>query len=132
VFLTHGPVMQAGSFPWGLLIIAGLIYLIWSKNSGRPWGRGFDNRFGNNQMHSGPQALFDQWHREAHQAAAQPQGGQPFVTQPQTPFAAQPQAPAAPAAPTAQAGTDSTGTPPASQTPQPPTAGNSGPALERW
>lgn len=139
--------MEAGSFPWGLLIIAGLIYLIWSKNAGRPWGRGFDNRFGNNQMHSGPQALFDQWHREAHQAAAQPQGGQPFVTQPQAPFgaqhqapfgsqpqapfAAQPQAPSAPAAPT-QASTDAPGTPPASQTPQPPTAGNSGPALERW
>jgi hypothetical protein len=147
--------MEAGSFPWGLLIIAGLIYLIWSKNSGRPWGRGFDNRFDNHQMHSGPQALFDQWHREAHQAAAHPQGGQPFATQPQAPFGtqpqppfgtpqapfgqqphapytAQPQAPAAPAAPTAQTGTDVPGTPPASQNPPPPTEGSAGPALERW
>jgi len=128
--------MEAGSFPWGLLIIAGLIYLIWNKNSVKPWGRGFDNRFGHNQMHSGPQALFDQWHREAHQGASQPQA--PFGTHPQgpftqhqAPFAAQPQAPAAPAAPT-QANADAPGTSPASQTPQPPTAGNSGPALERW
>ncbi len=137
--LIHGPVMEAGSFPWGLLIIAGLIYLIWSKNSGRPWGRGFDNTrgFDNRQMHSGPQALFDQWHREAHQAPAQPQGGQPFATQPQAPFGTPPQAPfasqpQAPAAPTAPASADVAGAPPASQTPQPPTAGSSGPELERW
>jgi hypothetical protein len=142
VLLVHGPVMQAGSFPWGLLIIAGLIYLVWNKGAGRPWGRGFDNH----QMHSGPQALFDQWHREAHQAAAPPQGGQPFATQsqgeqpfatqpqapfaapPQAPFTAQPQAPFAPAASAA----DVPGTPPASQAPQPPTAGSSGPVFERW
>jgi hypothetical protein len=128
--------MQAGSFPWGLLIIAGLIYLLWNKGAGRPWGRGFDNH----QMHSGPQALFDQWHREAHQTAAQPQGGQPFATQPQSPFGTQPQAPYAappqppftPAAPTAPAGADVPGAQPASQAAQPPTAGSSGPVFERW
>jgi len=147
VTLIHGPVMEAGSFPWGLLIIAGLIYFLWNKGACRPWGRGFDNR----QMHNGPQALFDQWHREAHQAAAQPQGsqpyaaqaqpqsGQPFATQfqapfgaqPQAPFAAQPQAPFAPAAPAAPSSADVPGTP-ESQPPLPPTAGSSGPLLERW
>lgn len=131
MFLAHGPVMEAGSFPWGLLIIAGLIYLLWNKGGGRPWGRGFDNRFDNHQMHSGPQALFEQWHREAHQAAAQPQGGQPFATQPQAPFGTHPQPPAAPA-PAAQASAETPGTPPAPPSPQPPTAGTSGPVLERW
>jgi hypothetical protein len=135
VLLIHGPVMEAGGFPWGLLIIAGLVYLIWSKNSGRPWGRGFDNSrgFGNSQMHSGPQALFDQWHREAHQAA-QPQTAQPQAAQPQAsqPYAAQPQAPAAPAAAPTPAGADVPGTPPAPQPPQSPMAGSSGPELERW
>jgi hypothetical protein len=123
--------MAAGSFPWGLLIIGGLVYLLWNKGACRPWGRGFDNH----QMPGGPQALFDQWHREAHQAhqaAAQPQGGQPFATQPQAPFAAQHQAPFAPAAPSAQTSTDAPGTPPAFQSPQPPTAGSSGPVFERW
>jgi hypothetical protein len=126
VLLVHTPVMYAGGgFPWGLLIIGGLLYLLWQKGAfGGPGNRGF----GRSQMPGGPRDLFEQWHREAHQAG---------TAQAAPPQAAQPQAPVAPAAdapttPTATAASSGADTPPASQPPQAPTAGPSGPMLERW
>jgi hypothetical protein len=105
LMLTDMPMHYAGGgFPWGLLIIGGIIYFLWSKgvfdgrgrfsNGGR-FGGGFGAGYGPAQGpegpgygpgagagqgstpgFSGPRAMFDDWHRQAHEASgtqAQPQ-----------------------------------------------------------
>src|SRR5215216_242304 len=109
--LTDMPMHYAGGgFPWGLLIIGGIIYFLWNKgvfdgrgrfgNRGHFGGRGYGAGYGPAQGSEGsgygpgagagqgstpgfsdPRAMFDDWHRQAHEAPG---------TSPQ------PQAPAAP------------------------------------
>ena len=111
--LTDMPMHYAGGgFPWGLLIIGGIVYFLWSKgvfdgrgrfgNGGRFSGGGYGAGYGPAQGSegpgygsgagagqgstpgfSGPRAMFDDWHRQAHETSG---------TQPQA------QAPAAPPA----------------------------------
>jgi hypothetical protein len=117
MMLTEMPVVMAGGgFPWGLLIIGGILYLLWRNGmfDGRgrhgrggpyggygpgygppqfPEGRGPEQGPGQGQGGSffrGPQEYFDEWHRQAHAADAQPQA-------PAAPAA--PVTPAQPAAP---------------------------------
>jgi hypothetical protein len=112
--LAHVPVYyMGGGFPWGLLIIGGILYFLWRNGMfggpGRHWngpgqrwgggyGQGYGSGYGQPQapepprqgedwsqaFHGGPRAVFDEWHRQAHAADAAP-----------------PQAPAAPPAPPA-------------------------------
>lgn len=113
--LTEMPVHYAGGgFPWGLLIIGGIIYFLWSKGviggpgrhggrHGGGYGPGYGPGSGPPQMPAtpgasperdfgfrGPRDVFEEWHRQAHDPAA---------AQPQMPSA--PPAPPAPAAPPA-------------------------------
>lgn len=105
-------------FPWGLLIVGGIGYIAWRKGAfdrfggpGGPFGPGRGNgergvqRYGAGYgyapaqgqqqqpqqwgMFRGPRAMFDDWHREAHQTAA-PQHHAPPA--PPTPPAAHPAA----------------------------------------
>ena len=120
LMLTDMPMHYAGGgFPWGLLIIGGIVYFLWSKgvfdgrgrfgNGGRfggggtgygpaqgPEGSGYGPGAGAPQGStpgfSGPRAMFDDWHRQAHETA-----GTPPQAQAQAP-AAPPASPAAPAA----------------------------------
>jgi hypothetical protein len=113
MMLTEMPLVYAGSgFPWGLLIIGGILYLLWRNGAfdgrGRHGNHGGYGGYGGNigpgpgpqgmsaapnhehrgaPVFGGTQADFDAWHRQAH-AAETPQA---------------PAAPAAPAAPTAPA-----------------------------
>jgi hypothetical protein len=127
--LTDMPMHYAGGgFPWGLLIIGGILYFLWSKgvfdgrgrfgNGGRfgggygagygpaqgPEGAGYGSGAGAGQGSTpgfgGPRAMFDDWHRQAHEAS-----GTSHETQAQAPAA-----PAAPAAPQAAAGTEAPAT----------------------
>ncbi len=117
--LTDMPlVLAGGGFPWGLLIIGGILYLLWRNGMfGGPgrhggWrggygpGPGYGPGYGPGPEAGpgqgpaqgqggpgirGPREYFDEWHRQAHEAEAQ--------VQTQTPAA--PPAPAAPNAPAA-------------------------------
>ena len=118
LMLTDMPMHYAGGgFPWGLLIIGGIVYFLWTKgvfdgrgrfgNGGR-FGGGYGAGYGPAQGpegsgygpaagagpgsapgFSGPRAMFDDWHRQAHETS----GTQPQAQAP----AAPPAAPAAPA-----------------------------------
>jgi hypothetical protein len=116
MMITEMPVVMAGGgFPWGLLIIGGILYLLWRNGmfdgrgrrgpyggygpgygppqfpegrgpgQGQGQGQGPEQGQGGGSFFRGPQEYFEEWHRQAHAADAQPQS--------------QPQAPAAPAAP---------------------------------
>jgi hypothetical protein len=120
LMLTDAPVYYAGGgFPWGLLILAGIVYFLWTKgvfdgrgrfgNSGRygggygagygpaqgPEGSGYGPGAGagqgNNPGFGGPRAMFEEWHRQAHEASGTPSHGEA------------PSAPSAPATPPAAA-----------------------------
>lgn len=112
MMLTDAPVYYAGGgFPWGLLIIGGIVYFLWQKGVfGGPGrhGHGHGPQYGGpgpgvyppatpnapgasfgpgGPGFRGPREHFAEWHREAHAADATP-----------------PQAPApSPAAPTTAA-----------------------------
>src|SRR5829696_7301212 len=97
--LTDMPMHYAGGgFPWGLLIIGGIVYFLWTKgvfdgrgrfgNGGRFGGGGYGAGYGPAQGpegsgygpsagagqgttpgFSGPRAMFEDWHRQAHEAS---------------------------------------------------------------
>jgi hypothetical protein len=95
LMLTDMPMHYAGGgFPWGLLIIGGIVYFLWSKgvfdgrgrfgNGGRfggyssgygpaqgPEGSGYGPGTGQGSTpgFGGPQAMFEEWHRQAHEAS---------------------------------------------------------------
>ena len=118
--LTDMPMYYAGSgFPWGLLIVAGIIYFLWNKgvfdgrgrwgNGGRWGGPGGPGSYGpgpgggyapaqpvehagygaGQGGHDAQRAMFEEWHRQAHAS------GVVAVLH------AAPSAPSAPAAPAA-------------------------------
>jgi hypothetical protein len=125
--LSDMPMHYAGGgFPWGLLIIGGILYFLWTKgvfdgrgrfgNGGRfggsrygasygpaqgPEGSGYGPSAGAEQGSTpgfgGPRAMFDDWHRQAHETSGTSSQAQ-----------AQAQAPAAPPA-TAVTETPATG-----------------------
>ncbi len=130
LMLTDMPMHYAGGgFPWGLLIIGGIVYFLWTKgvfdgrgrfgNGGRFGGGGYGAGYGPAQGpegsgygpgagagqgstpgFSGPRAMFDDWHRQAHEASG---------TQAHAPEQAQaPAAPPATPATPASAETEST------------------------
>lgn len=137
MMLTHEPMMYAGGgFPWGLLIIGGILYFLWHKgviggpgrgnwqrhNGGQNGGyypaqmpgpggpppAGSEHQYQQQAPFNGPRAWFDEWHRQAHEAEnTQAHGHQ-----------AQSFTPPAPAAPSAPAGSTAPAAP--SQTEQPP------------
>ena len=105
LMLTDAPVYYAGGgFPWGLLILAGIAYFLWTKgvfdgrgrfgNGGRfgggygagygpaqgPEGSGYGPGAGAGQGStpgfSGPRAMFDEWHRQAHETSGTPTHGE--------------------------------------------------------
>jgi hypothetical protein len=124
LMLTDMPMHYAGGgFPWGLLIIGGIVYFLWTKgvfdgrgrfgNGGRFGGGGYGAGYGPAQGpegsgygpgagagqgstpgFSGPRAMFDDWHRQVHETS-----GTQAQTQPQAPTAP-PATPATPAADT--------------------------------
>jgi hypothetical protein len=123
--ITEMPIVTAGGgFPWGLLIIGGILYLCWRNGlfDGRgrrgPYGgygpgygppqfpegpgpgQGQGQGQGGGSFFRGPQEYFEEWHRQAHAAEA-------------------PQAPAAPPAATAQPAA-----PVPAPTPEAPASGN--------
>ena len=129
LMLTDAPVYYAGGgFPWGLLILGGIVYFLWSKgvfdgrvrfgNGGRfggGYGAGYDPAHpfegagrgpcaGAEQESTpgfgGPRAMFEEWHRQAHESAGTP----PRAEAPAAPSA--PSAPVAPAAPETPASGD--------------------------
>lgn len=89
MLLAEVPVYHAGGgFPWGLLIIGGILYFLWRNgmfdgrgrfgNGGRYGGYGQDSNpaptpgstgQGTGPGFRGPRDVFEEWHREAHQAA---------------------------------------------------------------
>ncbi len=101
LMLTDAPMHYAGGgFPWGLLILGGIVYFLWTKgvfdgrgrfgNGGR-FGGGYGAGYGPAQGPegpgygpgagagpgsgpgaSGPRAMFDEWHRQAHETAGTP------------------------------------------------------------
>ena len=123
LMLTDMPMHYAGGgFPWGLLIIGGIVYFLWSKgvfdgrgrfgNGGRfggygagygsaqgPEGSGYGPSAGAGQGSapgfSGPRAMFEEWHRQAHETSGTPHHGEASSTPPAsaTPPAAAPEAP---------------------------------------
>ncbi len=123
LMLTDMPMHYAGGgFPWGLLIIGGIVYFLWSKgvfdgrgrfgNGGRfggggygagygpaqgsegsGYGPGASARQGSTPGFSGPRAMFDDWHRQAHEASGTQAHAQEQAQAP----AAPPAAPATPA-----------------------------------
>ncbi len=99
--LTDMPMHYAGGgFPWGLLIIGGIVYFLWSKgvfdgrgrfgNGGRfggshgagygpaqgpvgsEYGPGPGAGQGTTPGFGGPRAMFEEWHRQAHESAGTP------------------------------------------------------------
>jgi hypothetical protein len=97
---AHGPVYMMGcGFPWGLLIIGGILYLLWRNGAfGGPGRRDFGpgqhfRGYGGYppapapgqpepqqdwSMHfRGPRDLFEEWHRQAHAAGPQQPPAQP-------------------------------------------------------
>jgi hypothetical protein len=119
LMLTDAPMHHAGGgFPWGLLIIGGIVYLLWTKgvfdgrgrfgNGGRgggygagygpaqgPEGAGYGPGAGAGQGSTpgfgGPRAMFEEWHRQAHEMSGTPSHDQAQES------AASPAPPAAPA-----------------------------------
>ena len=122
--LTDMPMQYAGGgFPWGLLIIGGIVYFLWTKgvfdgrgrfgNGGR-FGGGYGAGYGSVQRPEGsgygpgagagagsgsdfsrPRAMFDDWHRQAHETSeTQPhtQAPAPSAMPPAPPTAAAPEA----------------------------------------
>jgi hypothetical protein len=112
MMLAHGPMMYAGGgFPWGLLIIGGILYLLWRNGMFDRGGRfGHGPRYGggygpgyppapmppsgpelvDNPIFGGPRAMFDEWHRQAHEAeraAAQAPVAPPVPPAPTAPSA---------------------------------------------
>ena len=127
MMLSDMPMYYAGGgFPWGLLIIGGILYFVWRSGmfggpsrpgNGQRYG-GYGSGYGPGQAPQeagpeqggdpgfrGPRAVFDDWHRQAHEATGTPQ--------------TQAQAPAAPPEPAA---------PPAAAATEPPTSGDGEPA----
>jgi hypothetical protein len=124
LMLTDMPMHYAGGgFPWGLLIIGGIVYFLWTKgvfdgrgrfgNGGRyggfgagygsaqgpegpGYGPGASAGQGNNPGFGGPQAMFEEWHRQAHATSGSPSHSEvpsaPSASA--TPPAAAPQTPA--------------------------------------
>ena len=104
MMFAHAPVVYAGfGFPWGLLILGGILYLLWRNGMFGGPGRyggwrngGYGPGYGPGPTPGqggpgfrGPREYFDEWHRQAHEAErAQPQAQAP----------AAPPAPATPAA----------------------------------
>src|SRR5918997_3114201 len=102
LMLTDAPMYYAGGgFPWGLLILGGIIYFLWSKgvfdgrgrfgNGGRFGGGGYGPGNGPAQTYEGsgygpgagpgpgstpgyggPRAMFEEWHRQAHETTGTP------------------------------------------------------------
>ena len=100
--LTDMPMHYAGGgFPWGLLIIGGIVYFLWSKgvfdgrgrfgNGGRFGPGGYGAGYGPEQGSEGPgygsgpsagqgstpgfggpRAMFEEWHRQAHETSGTP------------------------------------------------------------
>jgi hypothetical protein len=120
--LTEMPMYYAGGgFPWGLLIVAGIIYFLWNKGvfDGRKFGNGgrwggpggygpgpgagyspaqpVENAgYGAGQgSYSDQRAAFEEWHRQAHASGVEHGHHAP---------------PATPAAPSAPAGENAPGT----------------------
>jgi hypothetical protein len=141
MMLTHEPMMYAGGgFPWGLLIIGGILYFLWHKgviggpgrgnwqrhnggyNGGNypaqmpgpggppPAGGQYPPQQQGQPQFEGPRAWFDEWHRQAHESGNAPAHG----------HQAQPFTPPAPAAPSAPAGPTAPAAPTQTQTEQPP------------
>ena len=116
MMLTDSPMYYAGGgFPWGLLIIGGILYFLWRNGMfGGPGRHGNGHRYGGygsgygpaqmpgapgaeqggDPVFRGPRGVFDEWHRQAHETA-----GTPAHTQ-------APAAPPAPPAPPAAAATE--------------------------
>jgi len=122
--LTDMPMHYAGGgFPWGLLIIGGIIYFLWSKgvfegrgrfgNGGRfggsgtgygsaqgpaasGYGPGAGAGQGSTPGFSGPRAMFEEWHRQAHESSGMPPQSEAPSTSPVAPThpAAGPEEPA--------------------------------------
>ena len=120
--LVETPVYYAGGgFPWGFLIIAAVLYLLWQKglfdSAPRRPGPGFGPR-GDDGGFGGPRERFEQWHREAHGAA-------PVQTPAQPPASA-------PAAPQATASADASAQTRPDFSAETPRGEGGGPALERW
>ena len=102
LMLTDAPVYYAGGgFPWGLLILGGIAYFLWTKgvfdgrgrfgNGGRFGGSGYGAGYGSaggpegsgygpgagagqesGPGFTGPRAMFEEWHRQAHEAPGTP------------------------------------------------------------
>jgi hypothetical protein len=100
--LTDTPMHYAGGgFPWGLLIIGGIVYFLWTKgvfdgrgrfgNGGRFGGGGYGAGYssargpegsgygpgagagqGSTPGFGGPRAMFEEWHRQAHEVSGTP------------------------------------------------------------
>ena len=132
LMLTEMPMHYAGGgFPWGLLIVGGIVYFLWTKgvfdgrgrfghggrfggdaygtgygpaqgSEGSGYGPGAGAGQGSTPGFSGPRAMFDDWHRQAHETSG---------TQHQAQAQAQPQAPAAPPATPAPPASTATDTP---------------------
>lgn len=121
MMLTEMPLVYAGSgFPWGLLIIGGILYLLWRNGMfdgrgrrGPDWrnggghGPGYGPGYGPPQFPEGPspaqgggpgfrgpREFFDEWHRQAHAADAQAQAPVAPQAPPAPPAAPAPEAPA--------------------------------------
>ena len=126
MMLTDSPMYYAGGgFPWGLLIIGGILYFLWRNGMFSGPGRyghgprygGYGSGYGPAQspdvpgpeqggdpVFRGPRALFEEWHRQAHETDGTP---------------SRPEAPTAPSAPPA---------PPAAAASETPAAGGGEPA----
>ena len=102
LMLSGAPMYYAGGgFPWGLLIIGGIVYFLWSKgvfdgrgrfgNGGRFGGGGYGSSYGPPQApdapgygpstgggqgstpgFGGPRVMFEEWHRQAHETSGTP------------------------------------------------------------
>lgn len=158
-------------FPWGLLVVGGIGFVAWKKGAfdrlggpGGPFGPGGNGQRGIQPYGSapgqnfgpafrGPRAFFDEWHRQAHEAAhGQPVSYQAPPAPPAQPYApsgngagnqgatyeqppAQAPAPTPPAADywTTLGGQTATAAPPASPEARPgETPGTPGSTPERW
>jgi hypothetical protein len=112
LMLTDAPMYYAGGgFPWGLLILGGIVYFLWSKgvfdgrgrfgNGGRfgggygagygptqgPEGSGYGPGSGQGSTpgFGGPRAMFEEWHRQAHETAGTPPHGEAPAAAPEVP-----------------------------------------------
>ena len=121
-------------FPWGLLILGGLAYFAWRKGAfdrfsgpGGPFGSPSHERgirpydagnvpgqpgagAGFGPLFRGPRAVFDEWHRQAHEAERSAAPARPPA----------PQAPLTPPAPAAATGNGMSETPAGTPAPTPP------------